>query len=191
MRKRIQNAWAVAILVAGCGTYRLVEPRRTAIGDLYTVEPQVRWSAFRRGVIELWTVDGPSLQALRFVKGLKDGESLFYSRSSNEENSAKRPEFSLKMTASEIADFVADSMSALGAEKTEIKGLRPATFGSAQGFRFELTFLSRKGLEERAMAAGAVIKGKLYLLLYSGIEVYYYPKHIRDVEKMIQSIQFQ
>lgn len=191
MGKRIPNVWALAILVTGCGTYDLIEPHRTAIGDLYTVEPQIRWSTVRRGIIELWTVDGPSLQALRFVKGLKDGEPLFYTRSLNGRISSEQSRFSLKMTPSEIADFVADSMAALGAEKTEIKNLRPASFGSAQGFRFELTFLSAEGLDEQAMAIGAVIKEKLYLLLYSGIEVYYYPKHKGDVEKMIQSIQFQ
>src|SRR5215510_11428642 len=69
-------ALALALAGAGCAPYQLVEPTRTAIGDLYTVEPQVPWSAVDRGKVVSWTVDGFPLEAVRFVKGLADGEAF-------------------------------------------------------------------------------------------------------------------
>ena len=58
-------ALLLALLLSGCATYSLVEPKRTPIGDLYTVEPQIPWSAAKSGKYEIWTVDGRLLQQLR------------------------------------------------------------------------------------------------------------------------------
>jgi len=44
---------ALGVLVAGCARYTLVEPTPRTIGDLYTVEPQTRWSALTDGKWEV------------------------------------------------------------------------------------------------------------------------------------------
>jgi hypothetical protein len=39
------------------------------------------------------------------------------------------------------------------------------------------------------LAAGAVIEDALYLILYTGARVYYFPKYRDDVERLLGSIQ--
>ena len=46
---------AVAGLLAGCARYTLVEPRPHTIADIYTVDPQTRWSSVTDGKWEVWT----------------------------------------------------------------------------------------------------------------------------------------
>ena len=186
--KRTTAAFALALLLAGCATYRLIEPGRTAVGDLYTVEPQISWSSTRTGKIELWTVDGHGLQALRFVNGIADGEGLFGGKRKDDK---KMPTFRKNMTIPEIMEFVVDSVALQGADRVESAALRPYKFGNAQGFRFELSYVSSKGLEGQGTVVGTVAQGRLYLIVYSGTRVYYYPKYKDHVERIIESIRMR
>lgn len=136
--------------------------------------------------MELWTVDGPGLQAIRFINGVADGEALFEGKGKE-----KQPTFRKSMTPSEIMEFVVDSLAGVGFEKIETTGLRPEKFGSAQGFRFDTHFVTRQGLEGQASVVGAVLKEKLHLIIYSGTRAHYYPKHRDHAERIIQSIQLQ
>jgi len=182
MKRRV-TPFALLLLLYGCATYSLVEAKRTTIGDLYTVDPQISWSSVSQGKIELWTVDGPSLQAIRFVKGLEDGEYLF--KGKEEE---KAPKFNRRMSPSEIVEFVVDNLTAVGAQDVKAANLRPEKFGNHQGFRFQLTFASKEGLEEEGFVVGAVVKERLLLIMYTGVKAHYYPKHKEHVERIVQSI---
>ncbi|MFQ5684385.1 MAG: hypothetical protein ACE5HC_14085 [Candidatus Binatia bacterium] len=184
--KRAATAFALALILTGCVAYSLVEPRRTSIGDLYTVDPQIAWSSTSQGKVEVWTVDGPTLQAIRFVKGLETDEVLFEAK-----DEEKRPKFRKHMTPSEIMEFVVDSLTVVGAQKLQATNLRPEKFGSVQGFRFEMRFASKEGLEEQGFVIGAVVEERLHLIMYMGIREHYYPKHKDHVEQIIQSIQMQ
>lgn len=185
MRTRVVTM-ALAVGMAGCAAYSLIEPPRAVIGDRYSVDPQIPWSAARAGKVELWTVDGPALQAIRFVNGLSDGEPLFEGRGQE-----KRPIFRKGMAPTEIMELVVDSLTAAGLEKIQATGLRPEQFGAARGFRFEMTYLTRQGLEGQGTVVGAVMNERLYLIIYSGSRAHYYPKHRDHVERLIQSIRLQ
>ena len=180
-------AFLLALTWAGCAPYALVEPKRTAIGDLYTVEPQVQWSAVERGKIVTWTVDGFPLEAVRFVKGLDDGESLLLEQALQ----TKPPTFRANMTPSEILEFVVDSWSLAGAQQVRASNLRPRKFANLDGFAFDMTYLLRNGLEAQGMVVGAVAKGKLHLIIYTGARRHYFPKYKTDVDRMIDSIRIQ
>jgi hypothetical protein len=85
--------WIVGSAVAALQV-EFARRQRTTIGDLYTVEPQVQWSAIERGKIVSWTVDGLPLETVRFVRGLDDGEPLF----PDQRPDAKPPTFGTRMT---------------------------------------------------------------------------------------------
>lgn len=180
-------ALVLTLAGAGCAPYTLVEPKRTAISDLYTVEPQVQWSAAERGKIVTWTVDGFSLEAVRFVKGLDDGEPLLF----EQPRQTKPPTFRANMTPSEIMEFVVDSWSLAGAQQVKASSLRPRKFGKLDGFAFDMAYLLRNGLEAQGMVAGAVAKGKLHLIMYTGTRRHYFPKYRDDVDRMMDSIRIQ
>ncbi len=183
---RIAALFALILIVTGCAVYSLVEPQRTDLGDLYTVDPQIAWSSSRTGKVEIWTVDGPSLHALRFVKGLEDGEGFV--KAKDEKNI---PKFKKHMTPSEIMEFVVDSLTLAGAQKVKAMNLRPEKFGDAQGFRFEMAYLTKEGLEEQGLVTGTVVEKKLHLIMYTGVKAHYYPKCKEDAERIIQSIKMK
>ncbi len=175
-----------AILLGGCTRYSLVEPRTRTVADLYTVEPQIPWSSVTDGSWEVWTVDGPSLEALQFLTGLGDGQPLFRSK-----DDAKRVKFRKGMTASEIVELVVDSLSAVGAEKVTAIGLRPEKFAGVDGFRFDLKFQTKNGLDKQGVVVGALAKERLYLIMYSGLAQHYFSKHREDAERVIRSVRLK
>jgi hypothetical protein len=112
--------------------------------------------------------------------------SLFRSQ-----DEAKRAKFRKDMTASEIAELVVDSVGAAGAERVVATGLRPETFAGRDGFRFDLRFETKSGLEKRGFVVGAVANERLYLIMYSGLADHYFPKHREDAEGVIRSVRLK
>jgi len=196
-RKKAILLGTIVFLLTACAHYTLVEPEKWDMGSSYSVEPQIAWSRATQRNIEIWTVDGPSLSAIHFFNGIGDGQTLFpyYGKQSRKE---KLPAFKKYMTANEVQEFVVDSMMApypispvgpnmMGIGVQAIH-LRPYKFGHYAGFRFELSFLSEAGLEYEGFAVGTIKDDKLFLICYSGVREYYYPKYKEYAEKIIVSI---
>ena len=174
----------LSVLLNACAQITLVEPKRQKIGGAFSVEPQIAWNRIPADKIEVWTVDGVGLQAVRFFKGIKDQETLFKS-----EEDAKLPVFRADMTPSDVMELVVDTLSRSGASQVEARGLRPADLGDAPGFRFEFAFLDADGLEGDGLASGAVIDNRLFMILYTGSRIHYFPKHKDHVDKLLQSVE--
>jgi hypothetical protein len=186
--RRIAIIAVLLSTLAACAHYSLVKATKQEIGGAYTVEAQIDWNKYADGKVETWTADGPGLEALRFFKGLDDGDALFV-RPVGASTEIVFPTYRIGMTASEVMEFVVDSLGRAGATDLEARGLQPAQFGSVQGFRFELTFATASGLEMSGLAAGAVIGDALHLILYTGARVYYFPKYRNNVERLLGSIE--
>ncbi|MFB3151000.1 MAG: hypothetical protein ACE10M_10595 [Alphaproteobacteria bacterium] len=181
---RHASLFVLALLIAACVQYSLVKAEKVAIGDVYTVDAQIAWSKKTEGKTEIWTVDGPLLQELRFIKGIEDGDALFRGRAGK-----KLPPFKSKMTAIEIKELFETSLAQIGVARLKTLNLRPESFGKVAGFRFEFTYALKNGLEKQGFALGAVIDEKLHMIIYSGTRLHYYPKHKDDVERLVRSIR--
>jgi hypothetical protein len=188
----------VIVLMVACSHYRLISPEdRVKVLD-YTVEPQIEWSRITEADLVVWTVDGPSLEAVQFFKPIRDGYPLF-SFYDDFDDYKKLPVFKKDMTAIEILEFVTGSMIMAGGRRQSIsnmmginvagKNLRPFRFGNHPGFRFDITFLSPGGLAYSGFVVGSVIDEKLYLVAYTGTHEYYFPKHKDAAERLILSIE--
>ena len=175
---------AVLTVLAGCAAYSLVDAKRQTIGDAYTVQPSIQWSKADADKVEIWTVDGPDLEMIRFFRGLSDGDRLFSAK-----DDVKLPTYNPDMKASEIMEFVVDSIARAGAGNVDGTALRPAQFGTVPGFRFDLSFTSGDGLWFDGLAIGATIDDKLHLILYTGARQHYFPKYRDEVERMIGTIE--
>lgn len=203
---RILPALLLLTILAACGgQYSLVETDRQVIGQAYSVEPQLEWS--RQSVrfpvdpkwqetgettrafhfYEIWTVDGFRLQSLFLFEGVPDGDPLFPKTEIPQE---RLPVFRGTMQASEVSQLVAASLSRLGNNAIEARNLRPASFGTLPGFRFELAYFSPTGLKFDGMAVGTVHRGVLHLILFTGARSYYFPKYRDAVERLFDSIEF-
>lgn len=185
-RTTLSLAACLAVLLVGaCNKYSMVESSRQTIGDAYSVEPVIGWSEESAGTAELWTVDGPELDAVRLYAALGRGDALFTTKSD-----ADMPGYDPDMQAPDIADLVVDSIARLGAGEVDATNLRPARFGALDGFRFEVSFYTDDGLRVAGMALGAKgADGKLHLILFTGAELYYFPKYRDQVERIFQSVQ--
>jgi len=188
---------AITFLLSACAHYTLVEPVKKDMGG-YSVEPQIAWNRSVQGKIEIWTSDGPTLEAIHFFNSIGDGQNLFpfYGKAIRKE---KLPKFNKNMTANEVQEFVVDSMMApyqrslvgpnMIGTGVQPSNLRPFQFGSHAGFRFELSFLSEEGLEYDGFVVGTIKDEKLYLICYTGTREYYYPKFKETAEHIIASVQ--
>ena len=198
----------VLLFIGGCTYYTAVPAERRDIGALYSVKSNVTWSQADEGGIQVWTIDGPLLEALRFVT-LNDGDTLF--RSSNRD--AKLPRFRSHMTPNEVVEFFVASLKSfsggvdtyllakgmvdvksiragsINASSLDIQNLRPADFGSLPGFRFDFSFLSKEGLERQGVALGSIQNNKLLLMVYTGTREYYFGKHEQEVETIFSSVE--
>ena len=198
----------VLLFIGGCTHYTAVPAERRAIGDLYSVKSNVAWSQADEGGIQVWTINGPLLEALRFVT-LNDGDPLFPST----DKDAKLPRFRAHMTPNEVVEFFVASLKSvsggvdthqlakgmvqpagiragsINAGSIDVKNLRPADFGRLPGFRFDFSFLSKEGLERQGLAAGTIYEGKLLLMVYTGTREYYFEKHKQDVETIFSSVE--
>ena len=172
--------------VAGCvGGYTLVEPGRTQFDDEFSVSSKLAWSQLAFGERHVWTINGTGLEAVWFYAGIEDGEALI----TNVDQDEDAPRFDSDMRPNEVMELVVDSLGLIGSVKVEGTGLRPAAFGSATGFRFELTLQTQEGLIKRGLAAGAVQDGKLQLIVYLAADLYYYDKYRNEVEGIVASVE--
>jgi hypothetical protein len=172
------------------------------------VKTNVAWSQADEEGIQVWTIDGPFLEALRFV-ALNDGDTLFRTTDSD----TKLPRFRAHMTPNEVVEFFVASLKSvsggvdthqlakgmvlpaqiragsINAASIDVKNLRPADFGRLPGFRFDFSFLSKEGLERQGIALGCIHEGKLLLVVYTGTKEYYFEKHKQDVETIFSSVE--
>lgn len=162
--------------------YNLVENKRVTIADTYSVDPQVIWSGKTIDDNSMWTINGANLERVVFLNNIKDGETLF-------DNEKSQP-FKKKMNIIEIAELFSNSMQLDGKWlKVKTLGLNPKSFGPFDGFIFESTMVSEKGLTYKGLVSGAVIEEKLFLVFYLAVEMHYFQKHIEHFKNMLSSIR--
>jgi len=180
---------SAVIFLSACAPVKLIEPTRVTVGDGFSVEPQIRWSSLpARPGLDLWTVDGATLDAVTFFKGVADGQPLYRGPMGGAPQEDKRPKFRAAMTATDIAELFEDSFAMLRMQNLETTGLRPAKFGAEDGFRFEMAWVTPGGLEMQGVVAGAVLKNRLYAVVYSGARAHYFPRYRDTVENLLKSI---
>jgi hypothetical protein len=176
----------LVLLLSGCASYTLVEQERVTICKLYSVEPGIQWSELKQGDVRLWTVNSVDLESIRFISGIREGVPVI-DISKEEHRTSFRPD----MTETELVEAIVDGFSLSGAQRVEAKNLRPAPFGTLEGFRFELEFLSDKGLKKQGAVIGTVVDESLYLIIYTGAAMHYFPKYHDEFEAIIRSIKVQ
>lgn len=195
MAKPFPVIFSMVLMLVGCAhkqveprEFELINPDRTDVGIIYSVDPQIAWSGTTLAEDEMWTIDGPTLQVLYFINATEDGETPFFGEGRGGD---KGPKFRKDMTFLEIKDLILDGLALTGSQQLNIRNLRPSRFGGHDGFRFEVNFVTKEGLDMLGMVAGAVIEEELYLIVYAGAREHYFAKYRGYVEKIIGSIQME
>ncbi|MHC8510199.1 MAG: hypothetical protein ACYYKD_12580 [Rhodospirillales bacterium] len=189
-RVRTLIAFTALAALTACAAFKLVPPGDVETAADLTVTTDIAWSGQSSGSIELWTLDGPGLQQLAFVKA-KSGDPFL------EGGGRSSQPYQKNMTPLEMRDMLKGNLesgleSGLGSgEITNIKetAFKPGTFGAFKGYRLELDFAFKDGLNRKGVAVFFVHEDNAYLVLYFGAEQFYFGKGLGEFEKIIATLR--
>jgi hypothetical protein len=178
----------------GFSDYGLVRVTRVKVGDgqMSVVAPRP-YNRHRRVLfsdvndVEDWTLNGPILDGISFVSGMKNNRELIRQRRTA---SQQVPRFRSDMTPPEIAAML-ESLYRVKGGAVDLKtlSLQPRQFLGANGFQWDYEHLDQDELWRRGRAVGAVIDGKLYLILIDAARSHYYEAELPDFEAIVASAQ--
>jgi hypothetical protein len=196
---------ALALALAGCGStlggseygfssYAFVRVARTNVGNgAMSVVPPRPYNRHRRILfadvsdVEDWTQNGPILDGISFISGMKNNRELIRQRRSA---SQQVPRFRSDMTPPEIAAMI-ESLYRVKGGAVDLKtlSLKPRPFLGANGFQWDYEHLDQDELWRRGRAVGAVIDGKLYMILFDAARSHYYDALLPDFEAIVGSAE--
>ncbi len=181
----------------GLGGYQLVRPRSTVVGDgSMVVNPPREWNRVSTvwaiddiRAVEDWTLNGPYLDSISFVTGLKNGRYIIRQ---NKRDAQLVPKFESDMTAPEIAAML-ESFYRVKAGTIDLKttSLQPRQLMGYPGFQWDFDHLDQDEVWRRGRVVGAVIGGRLYLVLLDGTRMHYFADALPEFEAVVNSARFR
>jgi hypothetical protein len=176
----------------GYGGYSLIRVKEVRVGDdSLAVTPPREWNRISASIftdirtVEDWTQNGPYLDGISFVTGLKDGKALVYQRSRDDR---QVPKFRSNMTPPEIAAMVESLFRVrAGAVDFTTTALAPRQFLGVNGFQYDFEHLDGDEVRRKGRAVGVVIDGRLYLILFDAARSHYYNALLPDFEAIVNS----
>jgi hypothetical protein len=182
----------IALWLAGCATtppVTLVSPGPAKIG-LLEMTAGSGWNevtAVRDSQRLVWTRDGLAIDRFWVFADIADGETLFKEAKGS---GAALPRFRATMLPNELVAFTESYLGKIFGEGEVIvttSNVRPHRFGNYDGVMFDLA-TERAGMADRKGIAGAfVADSKLYLVLYSAVDPYYFDRNRQAAEDVIVS----
>ena len=174
------------------GGYSLVRAKEVRVGNgSVAVTPPREWNKQSTtlfddiSTVEDWTQNGPYLDTISFVTGMKDGKAVVRQRSRDDR---QVPKFRSNMTAPEVAAMIESLFRVRGgAVDFKTTSLTPRAYLGASGFQFDFEHLDSDEVRRRGRAVGAIIDGRLYLVLLDATKSHYFDKSLPDFEAIVHS----
>ena len=176
----------------GYGGYSLIRAKEVRVGnDSVAVTSPREWNRQSTtlfddiSTVEDWTQNGPYLDTISFVTGMKDGKAVVRQRRRDDR---QVPKFRSNMTAPEIASMI-ESLFRVRGGTVDFKtiALAPRPFLGASGFQYDYEHLDGDEVRRKGRAVGAVIGGRLYLILFDATRSHYYGASLPDYEAIVRS----
>lgn len=181
---------------SGFSEYTAVSVRRVTVGDdSMSVVPPRPWNRHRHIIfgdireVDDWTLNGPVLDEVSFVSGLKDNRALIRQRwSANQQV----PRFRSNMTPPEIAAML-ESLYRVrgGAVEFRTLSLGPRPFLGTNGFQLDYEHLDSDEVWRKGRAVGAVIRGRLYMISLDAARSHYFTSTLPDFEAIVNSARLR
>ena len=176
----------------GFGGYSLVRAKEVRVGNgSVAVTPPRDWNKQSTtlfddiSTVEDWTQNGPYLDTISFVTGMKDGKAVVRQRSREDR---QVPKFRSNMTAPEVASMI-ESLFRVRGGTVDFKttSLAPRMFLGANGFQYDFEHLDSDEVRRQGRAVGAIIDGRLYLVLLDATRSHYFGASLPDFEAIVKS----
>lgn len=207
MKRTIIMLAAASLALTGCssiggegtgfGGYSLVRARSVSVGDgSMAVTPSREWNRVSTvwaiddiRVVEDWTLNGPYLDSMSFVTGLKNGRYIIRQ---NRRDAQQVPKFRSDMTAPEVTAML-ESFYRVKAGTIDLRttSLKPRTLMGYPGFQWDYDHLDQDEVWRRGRAVGAVIGGRLYLVLFDAARMHYFDNAASDFEVVVNSARLR
>jgi len=179
---------------SGFSAYSPVNVHRVKVGNgNMTVVPPRPWNRHRAilfedvPAVEDWTLNGPLLDGVTFITGLRSGHFMVRQRRTTDQ---QVPKFRADMTPPEIAAML-ESLYRVrgGAVDFHTLSIQPRPFLGTSGFQFDYEHLDGDELWRKGRAVGAVVGGQLYLVMFDAARSHYYDAALPDFESIVASAQ--
>lgn len=182
---------ALALLMAGCAsTHGLQRKGDVTVFDM-VMTSGLDWSRIRGHRSEVWTIDGVQLNRLLIFSRIRPNEDIFQrarERKSRPDGLWYRP----GMRLDELESLIADGFNIQnGWTGVRTANLRPHTFGSAEGIRFDIEATSISGLIYKGTIAAAERDGRLNVIVWVAPKEYYHGRDVAAVESMLDGMRFK
>ena len=180
----------------GISDYSAVSVKRVSVGDdSMSVIPPRPWNRQRHVTfgdireVDTWTLNGPYLDEIDFVSGLKDNRALIRQRwNANQQV----PRFRSNMTPPEISAMLESLFRVRGgAVDFRTLSLTPRPFLGTNGFQIEYEHLDNDELWRKGRVVGAVINGRLYMIMLDAAKSHYYASVLPDYESIVASARLR
>lgn len=193
---------AIALLLPACAGgvggggfgrgYHLVRAQEVSVGNgSLRVTPPREWNRqpaqFFVDIreVEDWTLNGPLLDGIGFVTGLKSGDTLVRQ---TRRDDRQVPKYRSNMTAPEITAMLESLFRVRGGTiDFRTLGLSPRQFLGRPGFQFDYEHLDGDEVWRRGRAVGANVDGRLYLILLDAARSHYFDAALPDFERITAS----
>jgi len=167
-----------ALALSGCvPSYTLVRSDKpVTVAGTIKVQPSVDWNKAPAGSSpllqgEVWTQNGPVLDAIIFLGGVKDGTAIVQQQKKEDR---KVPVFQASMTPQDLVAMVESYYRIrAGATIFESENLKPTTFLGAKGLDFTYRYVGSDEVKRRGRTVIAIIDQKLYLMTLDGAAYYF------------------
>ncbi len=197
---------AAALALSACGglgagesgwsSYSPAPVRRLQVADgTLSVAPPRPWNRRRSSYFEDirqtedWTLNGPYLDGISFVGGLRNGQYLIRQRRTDNQ---QVPKFRSEMTPPEIAAMLESLFRVRGgAVEFRTLGIQPRPFLGSNGWQFDYEHLDSDELWRKGRVVGATINGRLYLILLDAARAHYYNDTLPDFEAIVASARYR
>ncbi len=186
-------AFSLLLLFAACAPFTLVPATTNDVAN-FRVESDIAWNRVNQVRLEssaplaYWTADGPALNGMIFIGGVKDGQPVLKAQGDTGGN--ERLIFRSSMTPSEIVELW-EAVTARISQTTIAKGsnIQPVEFGGSAGFRFDFRFVGKDEVDRSGLGYAAVKDGRLYMIFFSGTKLHHYPARLGSAQRIMESAQ--
>lgn len=186
---RLILSLVVALLLVGCTPrFTLVNPQpvRVAKGT-FTVRPSIAWNRAPPTPLDIpqeenWTQNGPQLDLITFIGGLKDGRAIAKQRTKDDR---KVPVFRSNMTPQDLVSMV-ESYYRVKAQTTlfETTGVVPTSFLGRPGIEFSFNYVAPNEVKRKGRALISIIDGKLYFMSLDAAALHYFDAALPEFSRM-------
>ncbi|MCC7461383.1 MAG: hypothetical protein IT480_02855 [Gammaproteobacteria bacterium] len=180
-------------LLTGCAStgYTLVAPGSVTVSKrALKVRPSIAWnrapgSAGAIAQEETWTQNGPVLDSITFIAGLKDGQAIVRQRARDDR---QVPVFRATMSPQDLVSMLESYYRIRGgATVFETVAVQPATLAGQPAVQLDFRYLGGDDVRRRGRAVLAVIAGRLYLMSLEGTALHYFDAALPEFASLVAS----